>query len=138
MKKKKTVTQVQKNKIMANKLQYFTLLHYKEDEIRHSQHTITLITKEYTPPDVDDVGTEWEAAIPVYRREGSPICLALDEDLDCTLENHGDKKTCGIKRTLTVTGVKLKILFKKRLAEQQKTVKIRLIWLREDKQQTLV
>jgi hypothetical protein len=45
---KKQVTQVQK-KIMANKLQYFTLVHYKEDEIRHSQHTITLITKEYTP-----------------------------------------------------------------------------------------
>jgi hypothetical protein len=35
---KKQVTQVQKNKIMTNKLKYFTLVHYKEDEIRHSQH----------------------------------------------------------------------------------------------------
>jgi hypothetical protein len=46
---KKQEAQVQKNKIMANKLQYFTQVHYKEDEIRHSQHTITLITKEYSP-----------------------------------------------------------------------------------------
>jgi hypothetical protein len=49
---RKQITQVQKNKIMANKLQYFTQVHYQEDEIKHSQHKMVQSTVQKFVPAV--------------------------------------------------------------------------------------